>query len=198
MPPSAEIRKRIFDLGVAFLVLLLFGWIILIAWVIAALETGSNGFFIQSRVGRNGRIFKIFKIKTMRNDQDNKTTVTHSGDNRVTRSGLVFRRLKIDELPQIWNVLIGDMSIVGPRPDVSGYADKLRGEDRIILSIRPGITGPATLKYRNEEAILGQQSNPEEYNRNVIWPDKVQINLNYCREWTLWGDVKYIVKTLIG
>src|SRR5699024_5392612 len=115
-----------------------------------------------------------------------------------TPLGRFFRRTKIDELPQLWNVLLGDMSFVGPRPDVPGYADKLEGEQRLLLSIRPGITGPATLKYRDEEAMLAAQDDAEAYNRDVIWPDKVHLNLDYIRDWSLAGDIRYIWQTVFG
>ena len=122
--------------------------------------------------------------------------VSVAGDSRVTPLGAFLRKYKIDELPELWNVLIGDMSFVGPRPDVPGYADKLQGEDRRILELKPGITGPATLKYRNEEELLAMQSNPQTYNDEVIWPDKVRINLEYLRKRTFFGDIKIILQTL--
>jgi len=124
------------------------------------------------------------------------TTVTKRGDPRITRLGAFFRRTKIDELPQLWNVLIGQMSFVGPRPDVPGFADKLTGNEREVLKLRPGITGPATLKYRNEEELLAAQSDPEKYNREVIFPDKVRINLDYMRNWSLRKDISYIWQTV--
>jgi len=125
------------------------------------------------------------------------STVTRLGDPRITTLGAFFRRTKIDELPQLWNVLLGDMSFVGPRPDVPGFADALHGNERALLSIRPGITGPATLKYCNEEMLLAAQDDPEVFNREVIWPDKVLINLNYIRNWSLWIDIKYIIRTVL-
>src|SRR5699024_1643264 len=190
--------KRVFDFVVAALGLCLTWWIILLAFVAASLDTRSNGFFIQKRVGLNGRLFNVVKMKTMRANKSLTTTVTRSGDPRITPLGRFFRKTKIDELPQLWNVLLGQMSFVGPRPDVPGFADALSGEDRAILSIRPGITGPATLKYRNEEAILAAQDDPEAYNRDVIFPDKVRLNLAYIRDWSLMGDIRYIWRTVIG
>jgi len=190
--------KRIFDFFIALIGLLLSWWIILIAWIIATIETKSNGFFIQRRVGRNGILFNVIKIKTMKQVNGINTTITSSNDLRITKSGKIFRDTKIDELPQLWNVLIGDMSVVGPRPDVPGYADKLKGEDRIFLSIRPGITGPASLKYKNEEEILSKQEDPKYYNDSVIWPDKVKINKDYIKNWSLKKDIKYIIKTVTG
>ena len=193
---SQELQKRIFDIFFSSLGLLVFWWLVLAAWLAASFDTWSNGFFIQKRVGRNGKIFRVIKIKTMRPVLDIDTTVTRLGNPRITLLGAFFRRTKIDELPQLWNVLLGDMSFVGPRPDVPGFADRLRGEDRAILSLRPGITGPATLKYRNEEEILSHQDDPESYNLHVIWPDKVVINLEYIRSWSLRRDIRYIIETV--
>ena len=188
--------KRSFDFMVALFGLLVTWWLILLAWVAASIDTRSNGFFIQKRVGRNGEIFRVVKIKTMHPVAAFDTTVTRRGDPRITPLGAFFRRTKIDELPQLWNVLFGDMSFVGPRPDVPGFADKLQGEERAMLSIRPGITGPATLKYRNEEELLAAQDDPEAYNRDVIWPDKVRTNLQYIQEWSLWNDCCCIFRTI--
>ena len=190
-----NIVKRSFDITVSFLGLLFSCWLILIAWIVATYETKSNGFFIQKRVGRNGKIFNVIKMKKV--DGVN-TTITSSNDVRITKSGKFFRDTKIDELPQLINVLIGDMSFVGPRPDVPGYADKLEGEDRIVLSIRPGITGPASLKYKNEEEILASQNDPKWYNDKIIWPDKVRINKEYIKNWSLKTDIEYIIKTVTG
>ncbi|MEO1923881.1 MAG: sugar transferase, partial [Nautiliaceae bacterium] len=170
--------------------------IILIAWIIATVETKSNGFFLQKRVGQNGKLFTIIKIKTMYPNKG--STVTTANDNRITKSGRFFRKYKIDELPQLINVLKGDMSFVGPRPDVPGYADRLEGDDRIILSVKPGITGPATLKYKNEEEILAEVDDPVKYNNEVIWPDKVKINKEYIKNWSLKKDIEYIIKTVKG
>ena len=190
------LQKRAFDLFFAVLGLLAAWWLILLAWVVASIDTRSNGFFIQKRVGRHGKMFRVVKMKTMRPIASFETTVTRRGDPRITPLGAFFRRTKIDELPQLWNVLLGDMSFVGPRPDVPGFADKLQGEERAMLSIRPGITGPATLKYRNEEAFLATQADPETYNHEVIWPDKVQMNLDYIRNWSLRNDIHYIIQTV--
>jgi lipopolysaccharide/colanic/teichoic acid biosynthesis glycosyltransferase len=171
-------------------------WIILLAWLAASIDTRSNGFFTQQRVGKGGKAFTVIKIKTMRPIKNINTTVTGLNDPRITRVGSQLRRTKIDELPQLWNVLVGEMSFVGPRPDVQGFADRLEGEDRAILSIRPGVTGPATLKYHNEEELLASVEDPEQYNMNVIWPDKVRINLDYIRNWSLRKDIEYIIKTV--
>lgn len=189
--------KRSFDVILSFTCLWMLWWLIFFAWLLASLDTRSNGFFVQQRVGLNGRLFSVIKIKTMRPMVNQTTTVTQSGDPRITKIGSFLRKAKIDELPQLWNVLLGEMSFVGPRPDVPGFADILQGEDRAISTIRPGITGPATLKYRNEEELLADQADPEAYNKYVIYPDKVSINLRYIREWSFTKDLVYIVRTVL-
>ena len=196
MSKKDKIIKRVFDFSFSLIGLLITWPIILIAWIIASIETKSNGMFSQIRVGENGKLFKIYKIKTMKDKKG--TTITTANDDRITKSGKFFRKYKIDELPQLLNVLMGDMSFVGPRPDVEGYADKLEEEDRIILSVKPGITGPASLKYKKEEEILAGVENPKEYNDKVIWPDKVRINKEYIKNWSLKKDIEYIVKTIKG
>jgi lipopolysaccharide/colanic/teichoic acid biosynthesis glycosyltransferase len=193
-----NLLKRLFDFLLSLFGLIISGLIIFVAWIIASIETKSNGFFIQKRVGKNGKLFNLYKIKTMNKVESIDTTITSINDVRITKSGKFFRYAKIDELPQLWNVLKGEMSFVGPRPDVEGYADQLEGEDRLILSIRPGITGPASLKYKNEEEVLSEQDDPKEYNDKVIWPDKVRINKEYIENWSLRRDIQYIIKTVIG
>lgn len=189
-------QKRLFDIVLSAAGLMLAFWLIGIAYVAASLDTRSSGFFTQKRVGKDGSIFTVVKIKTMRADAGFTTTVTRSGDPRITALGRFFRKTKIDELPQLWNVLLGQMSFVGPRPDVPGYADCLEGDDRVLLKLRPGITGPATLKYRDEEALLAAVDDPERYNREVIFPDKVRLNRQYILEWSLLGDIRYIWQTI--
>jgi lipopolysaccharide/colanic/teichoic acid biosynthesis glycosyltransferase len=196
--PAAVVGKRAFDLVAATLGLALVGWVILLADIAARIDTGQSGLFRQARVGRHGRPFNLLKIRTMRPVAGIDTSVTVAGDARITPIGRLLRRLKIDELPQLWNVLVGQMSLVGPRPDVPGFADRLEGEDRIILEVRPGITGPASLDYRNEEALLAAQSDPEAYNRDVIWPDKVRINRQYVENWSFFADLRYIWRTILG
>lgn len=190
--------KFLFDMILTIIALSLVWWVILIAWIIASIETKSNGFFLQKRVGQYGKLFNVIKIKTMKEIKGINTTITSSSDIRITKSGKFFRKTKIDELPQLINILLTDMSFVGPRPDVQGYADKLDDEDKVILSLRPGITGPASIKYKNEEEILSKQSNPKEYNDNVIWPDKVKINKEYIEKYSFFKDLEYIKKTIIG
>jgi lipopolysaccharide/colanic/teichoic acid biosynthesis glycosyltransferase len=190
--------KRSFDLFASAFGLVVTGWLIVLAYLAASLDTGKSGFFTQTRVGRQGRLFKTIKIRTMREIPSIDTTVTTARDPRVTALGRFFRTTKIDELPQLINVLLGQMSFVGPRPDVPGFADALEGEDRIILSVRPGITGPATLKYRNEEELLAGQADPERYNREVIFPDKVRLNRDYVLQYSFRKDLGYLFRTLFG
>lgn len=193
---TSQRKKRTLDFTLAAIGLLLTGWVIALAWLAATLDTGRNGFFTQRRIGMDGKAFTLIKIRTMQDTPGLHTTVTRANDPRITRVGRLLRRTKIDELPQLWNVLVGDMSFVGPRPDVTGFADSLEGEERLLLRVRPGITGPATLKYRDEEELLEKTEDPEAYNRNVIWPDKVRINLHYVRQWSLMEDLKYIWHTV--
>jgi len=188
--------KRTFDIFLSASGLFLTWWIILLAAGIASLDTGGSGFFLQKRVGKGGKLFKVIKIRTMRLRADVHTTVTTSRDVRITGIGKILRKTKIDELPQLINVLKGDMSFVGPRPDVPGFADKLCGEDRIVLTVRPGITGPATLYFRNEEQLLAGQEDPEKYNQEIIYPLKVKINKKYIYEYSIWKDIRYIYKTI--
>ncbi|WYD80653.1 MAG: sugar transferase [Candidatus Electrothrix gigas] len=194
----ATLQKRTFDLFLAFWGTILFWWLILLAALLAWIDTGENGFFTQKRVGQYGNIFKVIKIRTMRSVDDIDTTVTTSNDLRITSLGHFFRRTKIDELPQLINVFLGDMSFVGPRPDVPGFADKLKGDDRVVLSIKPGITGPATLQFRNEEMLLAEVENPEEYNNEVIYPEKVRLNKEYITNYSIVKDIRYIFLTLMG
>ena len=193
-----KLQKRVFDVVLSVLGICMTWWLMLLAWIIASVETKSNGLFMQERIGKEGKPFFVFKIKTMKTIEGMETTVTTSKDSRITKSGTFFRQTKIDELPQLFNVLFGRMSFVGPRPDVSGFADKLEGEERALLSICPGITGPASLKYKDEEELLSFQKDAERYNREVIWPDKVAINLMYLKNWSLKQDILYIVKTITG
>lgn len=169
--------------------------LLVVAVLIRIKMPGGPVIFKQQRVGLHGQLFTMYKFRSM--------TVSHSGnsisvagESRITPLGAVLRKYKLDELPELWNVLKGDMSFVGPRPDVPGYTDKLQGEDRLILELRPGITGPASLKYANEEEILATVSDPVAYNDNVIFPDKVKINLDYYRNHTFCGDIQLIFQTI--
>lgn len=158
----------------------------ILLFITTALDTGSSGFFAQQRIGKKGQLFTIYKLRTH-----------HKHSHKVSTWGNFLRRTKIDELPQIINIIKGEMTLVGPRPDVSGYADKLQGEDKIILTLKPGITGLASLKYRNEGTLLAQQFNPQLYNDEVIWPDKVRINRWYAHNRTFVMDLLILFYTFI-
>ena len=190
--------KFFFDRIVSFLGLL-FLWpvLIIIALLIRAKMPGGPALFKQQRVGKDAKLFTMYKFRSMTVGHGG-STVSVSGESRITPLGAVLRKYKLDELPELWNVFLGDMSFVGPRPDVPGYADKLTGEDCLILKLRPGITGPASLKYRNEEEILSQVDDPIRYNDEVIYPDKVRINLEYYKHHTFLGDIRYIFETIFG
>lgn len=186
-----------FDLIVSgvLLVLLLLPAIVFAAFV--WLTGNGPVFFTQTRIGKNAKPFRIIKFRSM-NPSVNGSVVSVSGDPRITPLGRFLRRTKIDELPGLINVLKGEMSLVGPRPDVPGFADRLTGENREILTLRPGMTGAASLKYINEERLLAGVSNPEQYNRAILYPDKVRIELGYHRNLSFLLDLKILVYTLIG
>jgi lipopolysaccharide/colanic/teichoic acid biosynthesis glycosyltransferase len=188
--------KRGFDLILSMIGLLLIWWVIFLAFIIATVDTKKSGFFLQERIGLNGKGFRTIKLRTMREIEGISTSITQAGDRRITPVGAFFRKTKLDELPQLINVFLGHMSFVGPRPDVPGYADRLTDRDRAILAVRPGITGPATLKYRYEEEILAKVENPDKYNDEVIYPDKVRINREYVSNYSFTGDVYYIIRTI--
>ena len=206
------ILKYIFDRAVS-LIGLLFLWplLLVVALLIRIKMPGGPVFFVQDRVGKDGRIFRCHKFRTMQVDHGG-SPVSVAGDSRITPLGAKLRHYKIDELPELWDVLVGNMSFVGPRPDVPGYADSLEGDDREILSLRPGITGPATLKYRLEDEMIAEyvaqrraagdqrdmQEIAEEYNDAVIFPDKVRINRYYLHHYSFISDIRMIFATLLG
>ena len=189
--------KRIFDIFFSVVGLIfLFPAFCLISTLII-IFSGFPVLFLQNRVGRSGRIFILLKFRTMDTQFSGKvSTVTTANDPRITRIGRFLRKSKLDELPSFINVFVGDMSFVGPRPDVQGYADKLESSDRRILKLRPGITGPASLKYSNEEKLLTRQLDPIKYNNEIIFPDKVKINLDYLENQSFFGDIKLIFRTI--
>ncbi len=190
--------KNVFDYTASFLGLLLLSPLLgLVALLIRLKMPAGPVIFRQQRVGRNGHLFTMYKFRTMTVGHGG-STVSVAGESRITPLGAKLRKYKLDELPELWNVLKGDMSFVGPRPDVPGYADRLQGADREVLSLKPGITGPASLKYRNEEELLALQDDPQRYNDEVIFPDKVRINREYMRHWSFGLDMKIIVYTLLG
>ncbi|MFC6098055.1 sugar transferase [Flavobacterium qiangtangense] len=178
--------KRNFDFFFSLAGLIILSLPMLLILVLLMIDTSSNGFFLQYRVGQHAKLFKIYKFKTV-----------ISKTRKISTFGKLLRKYKIDELPQLFNVLIGDMSFVGPRPDLPGYYDKLHGEERNILKLKPGITSEASIKYRNEEAILKKEKQPLEYNDSVIFPDKVKMNLDYYYNRTFLGDIKIIINTFI-
>ena len=187
-----------FDKVAALLGIIFLSPIILIIFIIHKIVMPGGSFiFKQERVGQYGKIFNIYKIRTMKNNtKQSNVFVTTANDDRILPFGKWLRRTKLDEIVELVNVLKGEMSLVGPRPDVSGYADELQGSARKILELRPGITGPASLKYINEEKILAKVNNPQQYNDEVIFPDKVKINLDYYHNRTFWGDIVIIFKTI--
>ena len=191
-----EASKRAFDLILAIPGFLITFPLVAAAVIAATIDTGEWGVFSQHRVGRSGILFRVHKVRTMRTSGQHTTTVTTSSDTRITKLGAAMRLLKIDELPQLWNVVTGSMSLVGPRPDVAGWADQLKDDDRVIISVRPGITGPASLAFRREESLLAAAEDPESYNRTEIWPEKVRLNRAYIRDWSLGNDIRTIVETL--
>ena len=187
--------KWCFDRFMALIGLLVLFLPLLIIGILIKIDSKGPMFFMQWRIGRGGKPFRICKFRTMK-DQAEGDSITTADDPRVTRMGHWLRHSKVDCLTELVNVLIGQMSFVGPRPDVPGYADQLQGDDRRILQLRPGITRPASIKYRNEEELLAQQADPKTYNDTVIWPDKVKINLDYLDHWTFLGDIQLIFKTV--
>ena len=192
------IQKWIFDRGMALVGLaVLWPVLIIVAVLIKMRMPGGPILFTQKRVGRHGRLFTMHKFRSMTVAHGG-SSVSVAGEARITPLGAVLRKYKLDELPELWEVLIGNMSFVGPRPDVPGYADLLQGDERRILELRPGITGPASLKYRDEEELLARVDNPVEYNDTVIFPDKVRINLYYLDHYSFVKDIQMIVCTVLG
>lgn len=204
--------KFFFD-RVAALIGLLFLWpvLLIVAVLVKIKMPGGPAFFVQNRVGKGGKLFKCHKFRTM-TVKHNGSTVSVAGDSRITPLGAKLRHWKLDELPGLWDVLIGNMSFVGPRPDVPGYADKLQGDDRDVLKLRPGITGPATLKYRLEDEMISEyvakkqvtgdsrpmQEIAVEYNDTIIYPDKVRLNCYYYRNYSFIKDIQMILCTVLG
>lgn len=191
--------KYLFDRAVAFFGLACLSPVFLIvAILIKKRMPGGPVIYKQQRVGQYGRLFTVYKFRSMKVAGEGTTSIASKEENRITPLGKKLRRYKLDELPELWNVLKGDMSFVGPRPDVPGYADKLKGKDRDILKLKPGITGPASLKYRQEEDLLNTVENPQEYNDKIIYPDKVRLNLYYLEHYSFCKDIEMIVCTVLG
>ena len=206
------ILKYIFDRIAALAGLILLSPILLLTWLLIRVKMPDGpAVFAQKRVGKDGKLFTMYKFRSM-SVHHSGSSVSVAGESRITPLGAKLRRYKMDELPELWNVLVGDMSFVGPRPDVPGYADKLQGADRDVLKLRPGITGPATLKYRLEDEMISEyvakkqaegdtrpmQEIAIEYNDNVIYPDKVRLNCYYYRHYSFWKDIEMIFATVLG
>lgn len=190
-------EKRIFDVSMAIIGLIITAIPLCIIAVLVVVKSPASPFFKQLRIGRHGRLFQCIKFRTMYPESEKYGTVTMAEDKRITPIGRFLRKYKLDEIPQLWNVLTGNMSFVGPRPDMPGYADRLQGDDRRILELYPGITGPATLKFRNEEILLAQVPDPQRYNDEIIFPEKVRLNLEYIDHWSFWRDIGYIIMTIV-
>ena len=189
--------KWLFDRLMAFFGLLFLWPVLLVVAILIKINMSGPVLFVQQRVGKDGKLFNCHKFRSM-SIGHNGSSISVAGESRITPLGAKLRKYKLDELPELWDVLIGNMSFVGPRPDVPGYADQLQGEDRVILTLRPGITGPATLKYRNEEELLAQVKNPQQYNDEVIYPDKVRLNRYYAEHYSFIEDIKMIFCTVLG
>ena len=199
-------QKYVFDKSISLLGLIFLSPVFLIVAILIRIKMpGGPVLFKQQRVGRNGRLFTMVKFRSMTVSHSG-SSVSIAGESRITPLGAKLRQYKLDELPELWNVLKGDMSFVGPRPDVPGYADALKGEDREVLLLRPGITGPASLKYRNEEELLSRVAaegmdgymDPVKYNDVVIFPDKVRLNRYYLHHYGFLTDIRMILATVLG
>ena len=198
--------KWLFDKLASLFGLLFLSPVLLVVAILIKVKMPGPVLFCQKRVGQYGKLFTVYKFRSMTvkaeasvasRDSD-ATSIASTERNRITPLGEKLRRYKLDELPELWNVLKGDMSFVGPRPDVPGYADQLQGEERDILKLKPGITGPASLKYRNEEELLASVDNPAQYNDEVIFPDKVKLNLYYLKHYSFIKDIQMIICTVLG
>ena len=193
-----SIIKRIFDFFAALIGIIILSPILIIVSIAIKLDSPGNIMFLQKRVGKDGKEFNIYKFRTMVTDAEKLgKQITVGKDNRITKVGAFLRKYKIDELPQLFNVLKGDMSLVGPRPEVPKYVALYNEEQRKVLSVRPGITDLASLKYSDENDILGKVENPEEYYINVIMKDKLSLNLEYIEKSNLFFDISLIVKTIL-
>lgn len=191
--------KYCFDRFFSLILLVILSPVLLVLFIIHKIRMPKGSFlYRQVRIGKDGKPFRIFKIRTLKDNSESLGTITVADDERVLPFGKWLRESKFDTFLELINILIGDMSFVGPRPDVPGYADKLEGDDRVILKMRPGLTGPASIKYRHEDRILAQQSDPQKYNDEVIWPDKVKINKEYYENWSVWKDISILWKTVLG
>lgn len=188
--------KRLFDIFASIIGLIILLPVLIIIALVIRINMKKPVFYCQERIGKNGQPFIIYKFRTMVLDHQG-DTITLSGEKRITSLGSKLRRYKLDELPELWNILKGDMSFVGPRPDVSEYVNQLTDQEKIIIKIRPGLTSTASLKYYNEEEIVASQPDPQRYYKEIIWPDKVRMNIDYCKTRTFFGDLRIILKTIL-
>ena len=191
---SQRLLKRIFDISISIVLLVLAIIPLILLLLIASIDLRTKGLFVQERIGYLGKPFSLYKIRTLKGENHEDVV---SIKQQQTGFGSFLRKTKLDELPQLINILKGEMSLVGPRPDIPGYADLLKGEDRIVLNVKPGLTGPATLKYKNEDELLLHQQDPRRYNDEVIWPDKVAINKEYVMHWSLKKDFYFLIASII-
>jgi lipopolysaccharide/colanic/teichoic acid biosynthesis glycosyltransferase len=196
LKPGRKLLKEVMDYILSTITFIVLLPVLVIISVLIFISMGWPVFYSQKRVGQNGKIFKLHKFRTMKN-LPSISSVAAVEPERISGLGKILRKTKFDELPELWNIIRRDMSFVGPRPDVPGYADSLVGEERSILSLKPGLTGPASLKYINEDSLLAEQKNPQQYNDEIIFPDKVKINLAYIKYWSLWLDLKIIIFTAL-
>ncbi|GAA0083812.1 sugar transferase [Clostridium sp. CTA-7] len=193
-----RIIKRIFDFIASLLGIIILSPLLIIVSIAIKIDSKGNVMFLQKRVGRNGKLFYIYKFRTMITDAEKLgKQITVGKDNRITRVGAFLRKFKIDELPQLFNVVKGDMSLVGPRPEVPKYVELYTNEEKKVLEVRPGITDLASLRYKDENEILGKVDNPEEYYINVIMKDKLKLNLEYIEKSNILLDILLIFKTVI-
>ncbi|MFK5889277.1 MAG: sugar transferase [Flavobacteriaceae bacterium] len=194
---SQKLFKRSFDILFAFTGLIICFIPLFLFLVLASFDTKKFGLFKQKRIGFLCKPFDIYKIRTIKGIDTEEVYISqHSKE--ISKFGKFLRKYHIDEWPQLYNILIGDMSFVGPRPDLVGYADKLQPKDQLFLQVKPGITSPASLKYRNENELLLQQKNPEKYYKATLWPDKVKLNNDYVKNWSFFWDIKLIWLTIFN
>ena len=196
---NKKLNKRIFDLIFSIIGLIIFGWIIIILGVICSIDTRKSGFFFQKRIGLKGKSFQIIKLRTMTSRYEINYHITTKNDPRVTKLGRFLRKYKLDEFPQLFNILKGEMSFVGPRPDLESFVFLIPLKEReIILSVKPGITSLATLKFRDEESILSKEKNPIDFNNEILIPEKTKLNIEYIKKQSIMNDISIIFKTIFS
>lgn len=192
-----KLNKRIFDIIFSIIGLILFGWIIIILGFICSIDTRKSGFFFQKRIGLKGKSFQIIKLRTMSSRNEINYHITTKNDPRITKLGRFLRKYKLDEFPQLFNILKGEMSFVGPRPDLESFVNLIPKKEReILLSVKPGITSIATLKFRDEESILSKEKNPLNYNNEILIPEKTKLNIEYIKKQSIINDMSIIFRTI--